>query len=157
MNDMTKLAYGGYGDPVKNWNEHQDVLNQWAELVPAVLPRSSPMETWGLSAALTATLREQTYGKDESKAKEGGLSQSTPSKNNQKESTKLAKKTRCSRIALQQLSQPKHVSSNTQSESYEDRHVLQSTSGCRRTQLNGVSPDTFELWKTGKDRLVASK
>lgn len=148
VNDMTKLAYGGYSDPAKTWTEQHELLNQWAEIVPAVLPRSSPIESWGLSAALTAELREKTYGKDQSRAADETITEKCPTKTN--ETVNIP---RCSRMTLQQLSQPKRVLSGTRAESNVNRPSRQSTSRCRPTQLNGVSPTTLELWNTGNDRL----
>ena len=113
VSDVTKLAYGGYPSPVDVWKEQQDTLNQWAEAVPAVLPRTSPMETWGLSPALTAQLRAQTQtqtqtqtrGKDEPASAQAVVPPSTAGGQQKKE----IKQPQCSRTTLQQLSQPKRT------------------------------------------------
>ena len=152
---MTKLAYGGYPNPADLWKEQQNVLNEWAETVPAILPRSSPMETWGLSNALTAKLHKLTYTEDESAPGQATFSISTRTIECQQKNAKHAKNTekpKCSRTTVKQLSQPKRaLLANRQPESCEERQMRQGTSRCRRTQLNGVSPDTFELWKTSNN------
>jgi hypothetical protein len=153
--DMTKLAYGGYPSPVEVWSAEQRRLDSLAEAVPAVLPRTSPLETWGLSAELTVELRRRTYGeKDQKKEKEDEEEEKKRNKNEKKETATTRHGAqavkRCSRMTLQQLSRPKQPSAAVlmQPESRQERQARQSTTRLRCTQLGGASIEGYASWKT---------